>query len=356
MLGIEFELISLYNTSVLSTVSKRHSLYRKVYIVVDSILIREAKQDDFDFVSTLMKKALSPFYPGNQYARAKNMFASVQGGIDYLAVPMQRVFVAEYAGKSAGFVSVVFNRLNRWSAKVGTLIVAEEYRDELGIGSALLEHAKEFARGAGAAQLYCTVSELNQKTLEFFLRKGFCVAGMAREQYKRGVQEIIICKPLVKTSSCEINVAPFSDWLHGERTYELIVSQAGEAFSGIDERWVDELFAESDLGFRSRRLYVAVRTSEIVGVVGVLPKDGSLVKLEPLVAVSDMALEALLVYLRAGLMGIGRKLYTHIVPKSWQVACLQRNGWRLEGIFPGDYADADAVQQWGFLFTDPLFQ
>ena len=321
--------------------------------MINGILIREANQDDLDSVVSLMERALSPFYPGNQYARAKNMFASVQGGIDYLAVPMRRVFIAEYAGKSAGFVSVVVNRLNRWSAKVGTLIVSEEYRGKLGIGSALLERAKEFARGAGVTQLYCTVSELNQKTLEFFLRKGFCVAGTAREQYKRGAQEVILYEPLgVRTSSYEIKVMPFNDWLHGEHAYELIISQAGEAFSGIDERWVDELFAESDLGFSSRRLYVAMRDSELVGVVGVLPKDGSLVKLEPLVAVSDMALEALLVYSR--LMGIERKLYTHIVPRSWQVACLQRNGWRLEGMFPGEYDDMEAIQQWGFVFTDPL--
>lgn len=321
--------------------------------LINGILIREANQDDLDSVVSLMERALSPFYPGNQYARAKNMFASVQGGIEYLAVPMRRVFIAEYAGKSAGFVSVVVNRLNRWSAKVGTLIVSEEYRGKLGIGSALLERAKEFARGAGVTQLYCTVSELNQKTLEFFLRKGFCVAGTAREQYKRGAQEVILYEPLgVRTSSYEIKVMPFNDWLHGEHAYELIISQAGEAFSGIDERWVDELFAESDLGFSSRRLYVAMRDSELVGVVGVLPKDGSLVKLEPLVAVSDMALEALLVYSR--LMGIERKLYTHIVPRSWQVACLQRNGWRLEGIFPGEHDNMEAIQQWGFVFTDPL--
>ncbi len=321
--------------------------------MINGILIREANQDDLSFVSSIMKRTLGPFYSGNQYARAKNMFASVQGGIDYLAVPMRRVFIAEYAGKSAGFVSVVVNRLNRWSAKVGTLIVSEEYRGKLGIGSALLERAKEFARGAGVTQLYCTVSELNQKTLEFFLRKGFCVAGTAREQYKRGAQEVILYEPLgVRTSSYEIKVMPFNDWLHGEHAYVLIISEAGEAFSGIDERWVDELFAESDLGFSSRRLYVAMRDSELVGVVGVLPKDGSLVKLEPLVAVSDMALEALLVYSR--LMGIERKLYTHIVPRSWQVACLQRNGWRLEGIFPGEHDNMEAIQQWGFVFTDPL--
>ena len=322
--------------------------------LINGIFIREANQDDLDSVVSLMERALSPFYPGNQYARAKNMFASVQGGIDYLAVPMRRVFIAEYAGKSAGFVSVVVNRLNRWSAKVGTLIVSEEYRGKLGIGSALLERAKEFARGAGVTQLYCTVSELNQKTLEFFLRKGFCVAGTAREQYKRGAQEVILYEPLgVINSSYEIKVVPFGDWPHSDRVFELIISQAGEAFSGIDERWVDELFAESDLGFSSRRLYVAMRASELVGVVGVLPKDGSLVKLEPLVAVSDMALEALLVYSRV-VMGIERKLYTHIVPRSWQVACLQRNGWRLEGIFPGEHDDEGAIQQWGFVFTDPL--
>ena len=92
--------------------SRGRDQFRKVHIMINSILIREASQNDLSFVSSIMKRTLGPFYPGNQYARAKNMFASVQGGIDYLAVPIRRVFIAEYAGKSAGFVSVVVERLS----------------------------------------------------------------------------------------------------------------------------------------------------------------------------------------------------------------------------------------------------
>lgn len=328
--------------------------------MINGILIREANQDDFDFVASLIERALSPFYPGNQYARAKNMFASVQGGIDYLVetVPIQRVFIAEYFGRSAGFVRVIENRLVQSSVKIGPLIVSEEYREKLGIGSALLGYAKEFARGLGASRVYCTVAKPNQRALIFVLRKGFCVAGVARGQYKLGIEEVVLHKPLgeANVSLSRVEVVPFGDWPHSDRVFELIASQMGEAFGGVDERWIDELFAESDLGFRSRCLFVAVSGSDVVGVVGVLPKDGLLTKIEPLVATSYESLEAILTYLQVGLMGVERKLYTHITPKSWQVDCMQRNGWQLEGIFPGDYADVEAIQQWGISFTDPLFQ
>ena len=43
----------------------------------------------------------------------------------------------------------------------------------------------------------------------------------------------------------------------------------------------------------------------------------------------------------------GHKLYVHLVPEPWQVACLQRHGWSLEGVFPGGYAPTSVVQQWG---------
>lgn len=328
--------------------------------MINGILIREANQDDLDSVVSLMERALSPFYPGNQYARAKNMFASVQGGIDYLVdtTPVQRVFIAEYFGRSAGFVRVVENRLVQSSVKIGPLIVSEEYREKLGIGSALLEYAEEFARGLGASRVYCTVAKPNQRALIFFLRKGFCVAGTAREQYKLGIEEVMLHKPLgeAKVSLSRVEVVPFGDWPHSDRVFELIASQMGEAFSGVDWRWIDELISESDLGLQSRCLFVAVSGSDVVGVVGVLPKDGLLTKIEPLVATYYESLEAILTYLQVGLMGVERKLYTHITPKSWQVDCMQRNGWQLEGIFPGDYADVDAIQQWGISFTDPLFQ
>lgn len=50
-------------------------------------------------------------------------------------------------------------------------------------------------------------------------------------------------------------------------------------------------------------------------------------------------------------MDYGHKLYVHLVPEPWQVACLQRHGWTLEGMFPGGYAPNSVVQQWGLVQT-----
>ena len=67
----------------------------------------------------------------------------------------------------------------------------------------------------------------------------------------------------------------------------------------------------------------------------------------PLVAKSEAVFEALVANLPQLLAGYGHKLYVHMVPEPWQVACLQRHSWTIEGMFPGGYAPNSVVQQWG---------
>lgn len=67
----------------------------------------------------------------------------------------------------------------------------------------------------------------------------------------------------------------------------------------------------------------------------------------PLVASNETAFEALIIDLQGLLVDYGHKLYVHLVPESWQIECLQRHGWQLEGVFPDGYAPGSVVQQWG---------
>jgi len=94
-------------------------------------------------------------------------------------------------------------------------------------------------------------------------------------------------------------------------------------------------------------IFVAESGGEIVGVAGATPKKGDPIKLMPLVAANEAAFEALIIDLQGLLADYGHKLYVHLVPEAWQVACLQRHGWALEGVFPGGYAPNSVVQQWG---------
>ena len=61
--------------------------------------------------------------------------------------------------------------------------------------------AEEQARSAGARNLYCTVAKNNENSLTFFLQHGFVVCGDADEQYKTGETEILLRKPLPRSSS-----------------------------------------------------------------------------------------------------------------------------------------------------------
>ena len=220
----------------------------------------------------------------------------------------------------------------------------------------LLRYAEGFARNLGARQLYCTVASPNQKALQFFLRKGFRITGTAKDHYKMGVNEHMLYKQLVDEAgfdSPNISVVPFNESQHADSARALILSQMSGNFNGVDDDWVDALFAgyrrreSSDVNAKFKIIFVAECDGKVVGAAGATPKKGQPVKLMPLVASSEAAFEALVIDLQGLLEDYGHKLYVHLVPEPWQVACLQRHGWTLEGVFPGGYAPNSVVQQWG---------
>lgn len=329
--------------------------------VINNVVIRSARADDFEWVADLMVRALSPFYDGDHRAHAQRIFDThMEGGVDHVGhfSAGQYMFIAEQDGQRVGIIHVVEKKQE--TVKISPLIVSTDYRGKLGIGSMLLKHAEDFARNLGARQLYCTVASPNQKALQFFLRKGFRITGTAKDHYKQGVDEHMLYKQLVDEAgfdSPNVSVIPFDEEKHAEGARKLILSQMSDVFRGVDDDWVDALFAGykrkelGDVNAKYKIIFTAECGGQVVGIAGATPKKGQPIKLMPLVASSEAAFEALVIDLQGLLADYGHKLYVHLVPEPWQVACLQRHGWTLEGVFPGGYAPNSVVQQWGLNFN-----
>ena len=329
--------------------------------VINNVVIRPAASDDFEWVADLMVRALSPFYDGDHRAHAQRIFDThMEGGVDHVGhfSAGQYMFIAEQDGQRVGIIHVVEKKQE--TVKISPLIVSTDYRGKLGIGSMLLKHAEDFARNLGARQLYCTVASPNQKALQFFLRKGFHITGTAKDHYKQGVDEHMLYKQLVDEAgfdSPNVSVIPFDEEKHAEGARKLILSQMSDVFRGVDDDWVDALFAGykrkelGDVNAKYKIIFTAECGGQVVGIAGATPKKGQPIKLMPLVASSEAAFEALVIDLQGLLADYGHKLYVHLVPEPWQVACLQRHGWTLEGVFPGGYAPNSVVQQWGLNFN-----
>lgn len=312
-----------------------------------AVAIRKAKTGDFDFVSRLMTEALEPFYDGDHQAHAQRIFTThINNNIDSVGQFSlgQYMFIAEVDYHPAGMIHLVVKK--QGTVKISPLIVAPEYRGKFGIGSKLLRHAEDFARKHHARQLYCTVAAQNQDTLKFLLRKGFHLAGKAQDHYKPDIDECMLYKPLSQRTTpglSDISIVPFDEKVHATATRRLILSQMGSDFNGVDDTWVDALLASyqrhdsQDVNTKYKLIFIAEQDRKVVGVVGATPKKGQPIKIMPLVAKSEAVFEVLVANLPQLLAGYGRKLYVHLIPEPWQIACLQRHGWTIEGLFPEGY-------------------
>jgi ASC-1-like (ASCH) protein/ribosomal protein S18 acetylase RimI-like enzyme len=321
------------------------------------VIIRPANDGDFEWVASHMERALSPFYGGDHRAHAQRIFDThMQGGVDYVGhfSAGQHMFIAEVDSTTVGIIHVVEKKQE--TAKISPLIVDPDYRGSFGIGSKLLEYAEEFAKSLGARQVYCTVASPNTKALGFFLKKGFRITGTAKDHYKQGIDEHMLYKQLGDDTSLDapnVSVIPFIQSVHATSVRDLVLSTMPENFIGVDDDWVNALFAgyarrdSSDVNTKFKIIFVAESDGKIVGVAGATPKKGDPIKLMPLVAANEAAFEALIIDLQGLLVDYGHKLYVHLVPEAWQVACLEQHGWTLEGVFPGGYAPNSVVQQWG---------
>lgn len=327
--------------------------------------IREAQQTDFEFVASLMESALAPFYGGDHRAHARRIFdAHVSGGQDAIGhfSAEQKMFIAEVNGELAGVIHIVGKKQQTY--KISPLIVHPDFRGGYGVGGSLLRHAEEYAKAHGAKQMYCTVAQQNLGALQFFRRHGYVIGGRSMNHYKAGVTEAMLYKLFVNDDvlntldELSISVVPFDEEQHAEAVHNLILSVLPQHFDGVDDAWVEALFAgwrrrdTRDINLKYKLIYVATEGGRVVGVVGATPKKGEPIKLMPLVAEYPAAFMALLSDIPQYLREFGHKLYTHIVPSVEQVIILQRRGWSLDCMLPAAYHDQHTTQQWSFSYGE----
>lgn len=327
-----------------------------------SVLIREAREDDFEFVGNLMQNALEAYYGGDHRAHAKRIFnAHISGGVDHLGFFSfeQRMFIAEVDSERAGMIHVVGKRQSTY--KISPLIVAPEFQGRQGLGSRLLVHAESYARTHQARQLYCTVADQNVAALQFFLRKDFIRAGSSDSHYKTGITETMLYKPLYGASKVmsldqlHVSVLPFDESNEDmkEQVSRLLLEKLQSSFEGITDEWVRALFdgysrrASFDINTKYKLIYVATdSTGRVIGVAGATPKKGSPIKVMPFIASNAVAFEALLIDIPHQLVPYGHKLYIHINPTADEVMSLQRIGWKLDAALPAGYHSNVVTQQW----------
>lgn len=327
-----------------------------------NVLIREAREEDFEWVENLMQNALETYYDGDHRAHAKRIFDThISGGVDRLGFFSfeQRMFIAEVNGERAGMIHVVGKRQSTY--KISPLIVAPEFQGKHGLGSRLLAHAENYARTNQARQLYCTVAKQNITALQFFLHKEFIRAGSSDSHYKTGVTETMLYKPLYGMSKImsldqlHVSVLPLDERNEEmkEQVRRILFEKLQGSFEGITDDWVRALFdgysrrATFDINTKFKLIYVATdSTGKVIGVTGATPKKGSPIKVMPFIATNQIAFEALLIDTPHQLVSYGHKLYIHINPTVDEVMSLQRLGWKLDAVLPAGYHPNVVTQQW----------
>jgi RimJ/RimL family protein N-acetyltransferase len=97
--------------------------------------------------------------------------------------PNVAVFVAETQDGIVGRLSIARDAspLSRHVAELGLMVAAESRRR--GIGSALMEEAVKWARGAGIVKLELTVFPHNEPAIALYRKLGFREEGLLRRRY-----------------------------------------------------------------------------------------------------------------------------------------------------------------------------
>ncbi len=329
--------------------------------------IRRVRMDDLPVVAEMMHNALDQYYEGDHRAHAKRIVETSAGG-EFDAKghfsAAQIMYVAEENDQILGVLNVVVKY--QGTLKISPLFVLEEARGK-GISRALFEKAEECAREYSARQIYATVSEKNRTVLEYIIAKhGFVRADVASKHYRKDANEAMFYKVLqydtAPTDERIISILPLEEE-DKPQVRRLVTNSLPVHFGGVDDRWVDSLFAGYDRNStrdpneKYKLIWVAKSPDGVIlGVAAATPKKGEPIKLMPLITSDPQAFSALVAELPSFLREYGHKLYTHIVPTSAEVMILQRHGWNLEAMMPESYKPGIVTQQWGLIMEERVMK
>lgn len=334
------------------------------------VFIREAAEDDFEWVTNLMHQALDPYYGGDHKAHAQRIFsAHIGGGRDKIGFFSfeQRMFIAELNNERVGMIHLVGKRQSTY--KISPLIIIPKFQGQFGLGGKLLEYAEQYAYSKNSRQIYCTVAEKNLAAMQFFIKKGFIKAGSSDSHYKKDMTETMLYKPFFSSETgavvdeLNVSVLPFTD-RYKEQVAEILLRNLPFSFEGIDKQWVDALFDgyhrskySTDINSKYKLIYIAVDGNDkVIDISAATPKKGNPIKLMPFIATNYVAFEAMLMDLPYQLSVFGHKLYVHLNPNVNEISSLQRLGWKLDAILPSAYRSDIATHQWSLNLGEKMMR
>ncbi len=328
--------------------------------------IRTVKLSDLSQVAEIIHDALEPYYGGDHRAHAKRIVETASNGSDDHTGHFSRaqvMYVAEDNGNIIGVLNFVVKY--QGTMKVSPLIVLKKARGK-GVGKLLMKQVDDYAKKYRVRQIYCTIAKANKIAYSYFRANGFVQAGEAHNHYRPDMNEMMLYKMVehagAYTQERTISVRALEE-SDKDEVRHLILRRLSPFFEGVDDRWVDALFAgyerraSRDPNEKYKLIWVAKsRDGDILGVAAATPKKGNPIKLMPLVAENIQAFSALLVDLPPILREYGHKLYTHAAPSGIEVEALQHHGWSIEAMMPEAYKRGVVTQQWGLVLEHKVMK
>ncbi|GGZ29884.1 hypothetical protein GCM10010387_24140 [Streptomyces inusitatus] len=326
---------------------------------LDKIVIRDATEADRAVIQSLLHGSLRRNYDGDHIAQADRIIdAHLGGGADPVGhfSKTQHVYVAEAAGEVVGVMNIAEKR--QGTMKISPLIVNPDFRGSNGAGSALLAKSVEVAKERGIRQLYGTVAEPSSWIETFYLNRGWTCGSQSNSQYRPGVVEHAI---YYDVDSEEDRAVPeplkFEEYSPPKyKELENFLTSRMDAFvDGIDEDFVRALVAgherrdSREVESKYKEIFLGYTSEALSSVVAFGPKKGGAVKLMPLSATSQSALQETLRFAQSWAEGRTHKLYTHQHVDPAVVTAFQSEMWTLEGLLPEAYSTGKVAAQWGWL-------
>jgi len=151
---------------------------------MNDLLIRPALSEDLEDVAVIM--AGSPAWAefGMDKTRALAMLQDADDDI----------YIAEFNKEVVGCITLRTNGFGNIGAYILILAVKESYRSQK-IGAALVDHAADIAR-QHIPNLFLVCSMFNARAQKFYEQNGFVQAGLLKDLYVKGHDEILYRKML----------------------------------------------------------------------------------------------------------------------------------------------------------------
>lgn len=318
--------------------------------------IRSYKDSDYEKLAQWMKD-LAKFYDGHDENNRllDQLVGAEKGDSRGFFTKNKFMFICEIDGEPAGMICLNYKRGG--SAKIGPIIVNPEIRGR-GVGSKLLQTAREVAIAGGVRKLYATTSHLNEHVNHLFTKAGYQVEARLPDQYKKNSTELIwglhIQQPEVIGDIQVESVLSDSETV-GEMEIGAITEEYLQFISKVNcvyQQWHDDLgsdFIQGMLAGQERGLSFQEKGKVILiakdqqgekGMLTFTPKRGGPAKIYPLFGSVDAQIIMLKQAKQISISNNCHKLYTFVhASDKKQIAFLESQGFTQRGLEESPYKD-----------------